>query len=63
MGLDIDVQLNIFDSVIVRIVMYGCEIWGFKNMEIIQKLHLQYCRILLRVKTMYPNIKVSGELG
>ena len=28
-GLDFDVQLHLFDSIIVTITLYGSEIWGF----------------------------------
>ena len=38
--LPIDVQLQLFDSVVLPVLLYGCEIWGFKNLAIIEKVHL-----------------------
>ena len=40
LGLGIDIKLQLFDSLIVPICLYGCEVWGFKNIELIEKLHL-----------------------
>ena len=63
LGLDIDIQLQLFDSMVLPITLYGCEIWGFRKLEVIEKLHLQYCKILLNVKKCTPNVMVLGELG
>ena len=63
LGLDVDVQLQLFDSLILPIMLYGCEVWGFKKVEILEKLQLQYCKILLNMKKCTPNVMVLGELG
>jgi len=39
MGLPIDLQLQLFDSVVSPILLYGVEVWGHENIEIIEKLH------------------------
>ena len=44
-------------------MLYGCEVWGFKKVEILEKLQLQYCKILLNMKKCTPNVMVLGELG
>ena len=49
LNLDIDIQLKLFDSLVTPIVLYGCEVWGFKNVKILETLHRQFCKILLRV--------------
>ena len=33
--LPIDVQLQLFDSVVLPVLLYCCEIWGFENLAII----------------------------
>ena len=33
-----DLQLEIFDHTIVPILLYGCEVWGFENTDIIEFL-------------------------
>ena len=31
LGLLIDLQLKMFDTMVAPIILYGCEIWGFEN--------------------------------
>ena len=63
LGLSIDIKLQLFDSLIVPICLYGCEVWGFKNIELIEKLHLQYCKSILHVNKSTPTCMVLGDLG
>lgn len=63
LNIPIDLQLKLFDSLVVPILLYGCEIWGFENKEIIEKIHLQFCKRILRVRNSTPNFMVYGELG
>ena len=37
--LDIDVMLKLFDSTVAPILSYGSEVWGFSNLDIIERLH------------------------
>ena len=43
--------------------MYGSAIWGFGKNGIIEKLHLQFCRNVLKVRTSTPCYMIYGELG
>ena len=52
-----------FDTRILPIITYGCEIWGYENNKQLEKLHLQYCRNILGVRTTTPNFMTYGELG
>ena len=36
--MDIASKLQLFDSVIIPILLYGCEIWGFNNISDIEKI-------------------------
>ena len=51
----IDLQLYLFDHVILPIALYGCEIWGFENSQNIENLHNDFLRqiINLRKSTLY----------
>ena len=35
LDLAIDIQLQLFDSLILPICLYGCEVWGFKNIDLV----------------------------
>ena len=63
LGLSIDIQLHLFDTLVAPIALYGCEIWGCKNVEVIEQLHLKFMRILLKVNKATPKCMLYGELG
>ena len=61
--LSIECQLEMFDKVVVPILLYGSEVWGFENLDIIESVHLRFCKHILRLKQSTPNFMVLGELG
>lgn len=62
-SLPIDVQLHLFDTVVDPILTYGCEVWGFENLKILESLHLKFLKYVLRVKKSTPTCMVYGEVG
>jgi len=62
-NLSIKCQLELFDSMVKPIILYVCEIWGFGKDEIIERIHLKFCKLLLHLKTSTPDYMVYGELG
>jgi hypothetical protein len=42
--------------------MVGCEIWGFSNLDTIERVHLKFCKLLLHLKKSTPNFMIYGEL-
>lgn len=61
--LPIDIQLHLFDTCIMPILLYGCEIWGFSNIKDIEIFHNQFCKRILNVGKNTINNMVLGELG
>ena len=61
--LSLDLQLHLFDSMISPILLYGSEVWGCENVDIINQFQLKYCKMLLKLKKSTPNIMIYGELG
>jgi hypothetical protein len=39
---------------VVPILLYGAEVWGFENCNIIGNFHMQFCRTILKVKKSTP---------
>jgi hypothetical protein len=48
---------------IKHILLYGCEVWGFGKNEVLERVHLKFCKIHLNLKSSTPNYMVYGELG
>ena len=38
LDITIDLQLKLFDHTVLSILTYACEIWGYENLEIIEKV-------------------------
>jgi hypothetical protein len=38
-SLSIKCLLNLFDKMVKPILLYGCEIWGFGNNDVLEKVH------------------------
>ena len=34
-----DIMLKLFDSCVESILLYGCEVWGYENIDILEKVH------------------------
>ena len=62
-NLSISCQLDLFDKLVKPILLYGCEIWGSGNNDILEKVHLKFCKIILHLKATTPNCMIYGELG
>ena len=62
-GLSVKIQLDLFDKMVKPILLYGCEVWGFSNNDIIEKVHLKFCKLLLHLKSSTPSYMIYGELG
>ena len=42
--LPIDLQIKLFDSLVLPILLYGSEIWGYENHENFEKLQRKFCK-------------------
>ena len=61
--LPIDIQFHLFDTCIMPILLYGCEIWGCSNFENVEIFHNQFCKYILKLGTKTVNNMALGELG
>lgn len=59
----IDLQLKLFDALVAPILLYSSEVWGFEQKSNIEKMHLQFCKRILKIRNTTPNFMVYGELG
>ncbi len=63
MQLPLDIQLHLFDTCILPILLYGSEVWGFSNLKDMEIFHNQFCKHILRIGTRSINNIAIGELG
>ena len=61
--LPLDIQLELFDRLVVPIMVYGSEVWGFETLNQIEMVHTQYCRYLLKLRKNTMKCMTVGELG
>ena len=52
--LPVDIQLQLFDSMVIPILLYGSEVTGFEKHDILEHLCIQYYKIVLKVKKTTP---------
>ena len=62
-NLPIDIQLQLFDSTVLPIMLYGCEVWGNSGTIPLDNLYIKYLKMILRVHGKTCNNMVYGELG
>ena len=63
LDLSVNCQILLFNQTIVPILLYGCEIWGFCNVKILEKIQCEFLRFILRVKSSTPHCMLYGETG
>lgn len=61
--LPLDCQLKLFDNTILPILTYGAEIWGYGDLSGIEKVHTDFLKYILNVKSSTPHVMLYGELG
>ena len=63
LNLPIDLQIDMFNKVIKPILLYGCEVWGYGNLDVIERVQLKFFKQILNLKKSTPSFMVYGELG
>jgi hypothetical protein len=61
--LSVECKLKMFDSMVLPILLYGCEIWGYENNDICNSVQINFIRHLLPLKRSTPLFMLYGELG
>ena len=61
--LPIDLQIDLFNKIVKSILLYGCEIWGYGNIDIIERVQLKKLKHILNMKSSTPNCMVYADSG
>ena len=62
-NLSVASKLHLLDLLIIPILLYGCEVWGYGNLDHLEIFHRNFLKNLLQVRKETPNPMVDGELG
>ncbi|MEW8542106.1 MAG: reverse transcriptase family protein, partial [Candidatus Thiodiazotropha sp.] len=54
---------DLFDKLVVPVLCYASEVWGFIRAPAIERVHLKFMKKLLKIKQSTQNDFVYGELG
>ena len=57
------ILFKIFDSCVLPILNYGCEVWGFHEGKEVDKVYHEFCKFVAGLPTTTPNIAARGEFG
>ena len=63
LDLPIDLQFKLFDNTVMPILTYASEIWGYENTEIIERIHVDFLRRIMKCRKSTPKYMLYAELG
>ena len=50
-GVPVTLALDLFDNIILPILLHGSEIWSTKRAEHIELVHIKYCKYIIKVSS------------
>ena len=61
--LPVDIQIELFQKTIKPILLYGSEIRGYRNINVLEQVQLKFLKHILNIKKNTPNCIVYGKTG
>ena len=55
--------MELFNKLVKPVLLYGCEVWGFGNVEVIERVQLKFIKNILNLKRCTPTHIVYGEVS
>ena len=52
-----------FNKMVKPILLYGCEIWGMGNFDVLERIQLKFYKYIFNLKKSTPSYMIYGELG
>ena len=59
--LPIDIQIELFNKTTKPILLFGCEIWGFGDLRVLEQVQLKLLKFILNNKKSTPKCIGYGE--
>ena len=61
--LPVDLQLKLFDNTVLPILTYGSEVFGYENLEMLERIHTSFLRKITKTRKSTPLYALYAELG
>ena len=61
--LPLDIFFNLFDTMVLPILLYNCEVWGYEDFENLEIFYRAFLKNTLKLNKQTPNCMVYGESG
>jgi hypothetical protein len=61
--LNFEMYWTLFDKMVLPVLTYGAEIWGYKTYNCIENVQNRYCKYILNVPSNTCNAAARGECG
>ena len=55
--------MELFHSTVVPVMLYGCDIWGYENIDMLEKLQLRFLKYLFILHKTTMTVMIYGEMG
>ena len=62
-NLPLKCQFDLFDKIVVPILLYGCEIWGFESLDILERTYFKFLKYIFNLKSSTSTFMVHGKTG
>lgn len=63
LDLPFDIIIDLYNKMVLPVLLYGCELWGYGNLEVIERVQLKFFKSLYYLKRSTPNFMIYGEFG
>ena len=63
LNLPYDLQIDLFNKTVKSILLYGSEIWGFGNIDVIERIQLKFLKYIFNLKKEYTLIHDLWGIG
>ena len=61
--LNVSDKIKLFDAMIMPILNYGSQVWGFHKGPDVERVHIKFLKQILGVRQQTSNLAVYGEFG
>ena len=58
-----NIKCNLFEKLVFPIFLYGCEIWGFHCVNMLETFYRKLLKKILHLRPSTPSCMVYGEVG